>query len=270
MVSIFIAVITVSQVPDVKPGRRLAVVAPGESWVPAAASRDAYRKYILAVRNGDKKEIEAMYPESLKVIKGGSRIEVIAVDRLNIKRDYIADPSPGSVPAVVLKISDNQPTEKEEQLFVPMIYFEDAGNPSPVSAKFPLIDIVVDDKAVPDAGMKMLVFLKGKTTIPIAKDLFAFEAMIKAGNANDDVGIKELALARRIVGIDIFTPILVIERHTNPFLAQGVHAVEARILGGPYKEQACWVEESCVIKLALKVVPREAPTKKRAGAKGRR
>lgn len=85
----------ISQLPDVKPGRKMAISSPGESWIPAAVSREAYQKFILAVRNDDNKNIASMFPDSIKVLKGGSRIEVLEVDRLNIKRDYISDPSPG-------------------------------------------------------------------------------------------------------------------------------------------------------------------------------
>ena len=106
--------------------------------------------------------------------------------------------------------------------------------------------------------------------VAAAKDLLAFEAWIKAASAKDDVGIEELAKARRVVAIESLSPILVIERHTNPLLAKGVHAVEGRILGGPYKDQSCWVEESCVVKLALQVTSREAPAKKQAKTKRRR
>ena len=270
MVAVIVVAITISQVPDVKPGQKVAIYAPGEGYVPGATSQDTYRKFILAVRNKHWKDIGTMFPEEIKAIKSGSQIEVVDVDRLNVKRDYIADPSPGSVPAVVLKMSSKQPSDKDDRLWVPLIYFERAGNASPVAAKFPHIDVTIDEKAVPEPGMKMLVSLKGQRTIPIAKDLFAFEAMIKAGNAKDGIGIQELAKSRRIVGIDSLTPILVIERHTNPILAEGVHAVEGRILGGPHKDQSCWVEESCVIKLALQVVEREAPAPKKAKGKRRR
>jgi hypothetical protein len=270
MTAILVA-IAVSQMPDLRAGQHVTVTARADSWIPGAASRDDYAKLILAIRNQDRRRIEAMFPDSLKLIPNGSKVEVIEVDRPRTGGNYIADPSPANVPAVVVRMPGKPAAEDPDRFWVPMIYLAAPGaSPRALWAKFPDLEIETDPQAVPEPGMRML--LKGRTikTILVAKDLFSFQAMIKAANAGDVVGVQGLAKAKRIATVEDLTPILVLERHTNPLLAQGVNAVEARILAGPYKDQSCWVQEEFTAKLVLRVAGWESPAEKRARTRRRR
>jgi hypothetical protein len=243
-----------AQIPSLEPGQKLTLSARSDRWVPAATSQDGYRRLLLAVRNANKEQIVALFPGSLDLLKAGSKIEIIEMDRLGKKTDYLRDPSVGNVAAVVVKTNGS-----DNRYWIPLVYLETSEKPTAIADRFPMLDFAVDAGIVLGPGNHAILFREDGSTVPIAKNMSSFEAMIKAGSAGDNVGMRELFKAKRIAAVDVFTPVLVIERHANPFLAKGVRAIEGRTLSGPYKDQSCGLPESFVGKRTITVTPRKMP-----------
>ena len=103
-----------------------------------------------------------------------------------------------------------------------------------------------DVKAMPEPGLKMIIYRQGKGPVSVAKKLVHYDAMIKASTASDKIGLAELKKKNQIVPIGEHTDILVIERHLKR--GKVTHAVEARVLNGPYKDQVVWVPEAFTAK----------------------
>jgi hypothetical protein len=272
MTAILVA-IAVSQMPDLRPGQHVTVSASADSWIPGAASRDDYAKLILAIRNQDRMRIEAMFPDSIKLIPNGSKVEVIEVDRPRTGGNYIADPSPANVPAIVVRMPGKPAAEDPDRFWVPMIYLAAPGaSPRALWAKFPVLKVETDPQVwqkvpEPRPGARMLLLDRTTRNVLVAKDLLSLEAMIKAMNAGDSVGIQNLARANRIMAVENSTPVLLLD-YAPPFFP--FHAIKVRILAGAYNDQSCWVPDQFAVKQVLRVAGWESPAEKRAKTKRRR
>lgn len=124
----------------------------------------------------------------------------------------------------------------------------------------PKADLVVDLSWVPAPGDRAFAYSPDGSDRFAMADMFAFQDYVKAVKAGDTAGLKDLAEKGRLVLLKSKTPILVVERHTNPYLAGGVHAIELRILDGDYKDKKAWIYEGDVCRLFERpravVVPR--------------
>jgi hypothetical protein len=250
-----------------KPGDRVAIHAQFGDGAPALNSADGYNKFIQAVKAQDKARVKALWNNGLTLLTDGCLVEVIGVEERGTDHGPSGQQFPVNVPVAVVKVIDRR-SPSSDLLWVPVIYFRKPSDPAhPALSRFPVLSCVPDPEIIPSPGLEMLLVSPKNLKVPVTKNVFDFTAMVKAFRAEDDEGISELEKRKRMTWVDSFTRILVIERHTNPFLANGVHAVEARILDGPYKDQSCWATESYTAKLTLQITSfREAAAKRRQAA----
>jgi hypothetical protein len=278
MTAILVA-IAVSQMPDLRAGQHVTVTANADSWIPGAASRDDYAKLILAIRARDRRRIGAMFPNQLRMIPNGSKVEVIEVNRPKTGGNYITDPSPANVPAVVVRMPGKPAAEDPDRFWVPMIYLAAPGaRPRAIWDKFPVfkVETYLNTHMASEPGERMVLKGRPNPGVPVAWDMTSFQAMVKARSAGDAVGFRALHEAHRVAMVEDLTPILVIKqhaiikKHANGLVEIESPATEARILAGPYKDQSCWVQEDFTFRLALRVTGWESPDEKRARTKRRR
>lgn len=128
-------------------------------------------------------------------------------------------------------------------------------------------EMVPDPTWVPKPGDEANLFDKDGESVYVTKDMFAFEKMIKSIRARDTDGLKELAGQGRLVLVPSKTPMLVLKRHTNQFLADGVHALEIRVREGEYRGQTGWMMEMQAARLIPKPPPPPTPASKKATEK---
>lgn len=259
MLSLIVPFLLITEVKDSisslpKAGEAVVVRAPFNGWVPALTDEESYRKFVAAVKAGNVAAVKGLRPKRLKVFSGGQKAVVSDILEMTKDRGLKAQAFPTNVHAVVLRFPDAEGMS-EVPFWVPSFYCRKTEDPvHPSETKFPIFLVLPDPATVPKPGMKMMLTATGDVSIPVAKGLFDFEAMVKAMAADDDTGLKELEEKKRIAMVEKLTEILVLERHANRFLANGNHAVEARILTGPYKDQTCWVPEQFTATLEVKML----------------
>jgi hypothetical protein len=239
-----------------KPGEKFQVHAPFGSLVPALVNRASFEKYMSASIVAEQARIRPAWGDLLQTLSDGCQVEVVeTIERGSDKgtggQRYLSNAS-----VVLVKVFDKR-FSSDATFWVPAPYFNKPNEPPhPALQSFPVLFVLPDTEAIPAPGAEMILYNDGdrKPKVPITTGLFEFADMAKACKAGDARGIKELEEKKKLLWVEGLTSILVIERHDNPFIANGVHAVEARLLDGPYKGKVFWIGEQYTAKQALHVL----------------
>lgn len=113
-------------------------------------------------------------------------------------------------------------------------------------------ELVPDPDWVARPGDKATLYDDGDGRVFIARDMFAFQDLVKGLKAKDTDGLRELMDKGKVAFEVSGTPILVIERHENQFIAGGVLALEVRLLDGANKGRVCWIYRASAARLIEK------------------
>jgi len=124
--------------------------------------------------------------------------------------------------------------------------------PSKVADKPPVsqTQLTPDRTWTPEPGDEGVVWLDDPQKVRLAAaDFFSCNAMVKAFEANDDDGLKQLRESKRVAGIPHLTPVRIIKVHDNPYSFEGYRVLEIRILGGENSGKSAWMVRSAIQKL---------------------
>jgi hypothetical protein len=97
-------------------------------------------------------------------------------------------------------------------------------------------------------------------SVTVTSNALTYNNYIKFVNTKDVAGMKQMLSERKAARVAKDTVILVLKRHENDFIGDGVPAVEGRIKEGAFIDQVVWVAESLVARpsLGMKMVPKSA------------
>ena len=124
--------------------------------------------------------------------------------------------------------------------------------PASTQAEPVQLEMMVDEKWIPKPGDQAVLHREEQPSVSVMSDMFAFEEYVKYSKAGDSDGIQQMLEKGRLVKVANGTPILVVKRHINQFLAEGTHAIELRILDGEFKGRKVWVYEAFVNRMIPK------------------
>jgi hypothetical protein len=253
-----LSLVASSQVPGPAVGEIRTLRVDPDSWAPLARDIDAYTSLLEAARTRDSRTIDSLWSaKGVWFVADTRRMEVVSI-RQPEKSWKLA------IPAVEVKPADGKSLpgggRPGETRWIPIPYLREDNEADPrAEPGMPRIKFTVDRKAMPEPG-KLMTLFGNVDEVPVCKDVFAFESFIKSLRARDGDGLDELRRRGVVKDVPLGTDILVIERHTNPFLAKGTHAVEGRVQGGPMDGKVVWVQEEYTGVIKILVGP---PAKRR-------
>lgn len=123
-----------------------------------------------------------------------------------------------------------------------------AQTPKPASPLKPT-DLVPDPGWEPAVGDRVVVYTGETGGAYAATNMFTFQALVKSLRAKDTVGVEELIEKKQVGIVPPNTKIIVRGITSNPYIADGVEALEVRFQDGPYRDQAAWILRSQAAKL---------------------
>lgn len=221
-------------------------------FVPYFRDEAGYRAFLAAVKVNTPESITGIkktFRESLFMTPSGTETEVVlgvgdVTDERTTPRGK-APPLASIVnPSLVPLIAIKRPG-KSGTVLVPAIYVRpDGSRPYPVELKFPVIVPYMDPTIAPRAGLEMCVIGPDGNDAPAVSRPTSYMVLSKAAKAGDRVGMRKLLDERKIEMLSTGTMVLVIERHTNPYLVGDLFAAEVRVIEGPLAGTAFWIPDS--------------------------
>ncbi len=219
-----------------KPGTKITTYLPSEQAQTMAYSNlEAYLLFVAASKDRSLKGLQAAAKAGEAAsVRNGHEIEVVAYHELQ--------GSPIKAPVVEAKFLDS--VLKGKTYWFAAQYLRAEGTPLlPGEFSLPLFALELDKEHKAEPGDRLELTADTGTSVFVAKDLFAYGDFIKSARAKDQAGIQKQLESKRLATVDPGTKLLVLKRHDNQFIGEGIPAIEGRILDGILKDASVWVPE---------------------------
>lgn len=232
---------------------------PKYGWVPALSTLAEVRSFhkLIKAKNGTALS-RGFANDTLRLFMENTQVEVISIN---------LDPDEGvsltNLPVALVKIKTSvlgvqeRPEDQlvnEDQYYIPVPFLRADQDLRTGETLMPAFILLPDTRAIPKQGGRMMLWSDRRSDIPCLNGLFAYERYVKQAQAKDQFGLEQQVKDGELFYVPNLTAVLVIERHTNPFIGDNTHPLEVRFITGERKGQTAWVPEAFTMIPVLRVV----------------